>query len=98
MSLKKQYLKSKPVCKVTFVLAKEIANRVNLLGDFNNWNIENIPMKKSKSGDFSVSIDLEKGKEYQFKYLIDGKEWLNDTDADKLVPNEFQSQNSVVIV
>ncbi len=40
MSLKKQFLKSKPVCKVSFRLdASEAlgANKVQLLGDFNNW-------------------------------------------------------------
>ena len=101
MSLKKQFLKTKPVCKITFVLSKNItasANHVNLTGDFNNWDIESIPMKKTKSGEFSVSIDLEKGKEYQFKYIIDGKEWLNEMEADKFVLNEFQSENSVVVL
>lgn len=98
MSLKKQYLKTKPICKVTFMLAEDIAHQVNLAGEFNNWDIESIPMKKSKNGEFSASIELEKGREYQFKYLIDGKEWLNDMDADKFVQNEFLSENSVVIV
>ncbi len=102
MSLKKQYIKTKPVvCKVTFILAKDIAtsaNQVNLAGDFNNWDIESIPMKKAKSGEFTASLELEKGKEYQFKYLINGKEWINETEADKQVPNEFQSENSVIVL
>jgi|ERR1035437_1091551 1,4-alpha-glucan branching enzyme len=101
MSLKKQYIKTKPVCKVTFILAKDIAtsaNQVNLAGDFNNWDIESIPMKKAKSGEFTASVELEKGKEYQFKYLIDGKKWINETEADKQVPNEFQSENSVIVL
>lgn len=101
MSLKKQYLKSKPVCKVTFVLAKDIiasAKAVNLTGEFNDWDYESIPMKKTKNGEFSVSIDLEKGREYQFKYLVNGKDWINDVEADKFVKNEFKSENSVVIV
>jgi 1,4-alpha-glucan branching enzyme len=101
MSLKKQYIKTKPVCKVTFILAKDIAasaNKVNLAGDFNNWDVESISMKRLKSGEFTVSLDLEKGKEYQFKYLLDGRSWLNETEADKIVPNAFQSQNSVVVV
>jgi 1,4-alpha-glucan branching enzyme len=101
MSLKKQYIKTKPICKVTFILAKDIApsaNQVNLAGDFNNWDIESIPMKKLKNGEFTASVDLKKGKEYQFKYLIDGREWVNETEADKFVPNEFQSENSVIIV
>lgn len=101
MSLKKQFNEKKPVCKVTFKLTKDIAgyaNRVNLAGDFNNWDFESIPMKKLKGGEFSVSVDLQKGREYQFKYLIDGWSWLNETEADKHVPNGFQSENSVVIV
>jgi len=101
MSLKKQYVEKRPVCKVTFKLAKDIAshiNHVNLAGDFNNWDIESIPMKKLKSGEFTASVDLIKGKEYQFKYFIDGKEWINEKEADKFVPNEFQSENSVIIV
>jgi 1,4-alpha-glucan branching enzyme len=100
MSLKKQYIKTKPVCKVTFILAKDItsANHVNLAGDFNNWDIETIPMKKAKSGEFTTTLELEKGREYQFKYLIDGKEWINETEADKYVTNEYQSENSVIVV
>jgi 1,4-alpha-glucan branching enzyme len=101
MSLKRQLDEKKLVCKVTFSLAKDVAssaNRVNLAGDFNNWDIESIPMKKLKGGEFSVSVDLKKGREYEFKYLIDGKAWLNETEADKQVPNGFKSENSVVIV
>ena len=101
MSLKKQYLKTKTVCNVTFTLPKELAGsagKVNLVGEFNNWDTQSLPMKKLKNGDFSVSLELEKLKEYQFKYLVDGKEWLNDIEADKFVQNEFQSENSVIMV
>lgn len=101
MGIKKQYIVNSTVCKVTFLLAKDIyttAKRINLTGDFNNWDFHSIPMKKTKTGDFSVSIDLEIGSEYQFKYLVDGKDWIIEMEADKFVPNEFQSENSVVIV
>jgi hypothetical protein len=43
-------------------------------------------------------LELEKGKEYQFRYVIDGKEWINEEQADKFVPNAFQTENSVVVV
>jgi 1,4-alpha-glucan branching enzyme len=101
MSLIKKYHETKSGCKVTFKLTKDIANSANqvyLAGDFNNWDIDSIPMKKLKGGEFSVSVDLEKGREYQFKYLIDGSTWMNEIEADRHVPNEFQSENSVVIV
>jgi len=89
------------ISKVTFKLTKEIAlsaANVFLAGDFNGWDTESIPMKKMKSGEFSVSVNLEKGKEYQFKYLLDGWAWLNENEADNYVPNEFQTDNSVVMV
>jgi 1,4-alpha-glucan branching enzyme len=101
MSLKKHYIKSKPVCKVTFILSDDqaaYANNVNLTGDFNNWDVKSIPMKKVKKSKFTTCLELEKGKEYQYKYIIDGKEWVNDVGADKFVINEFRSENSVLIV
>ncbi|NTS75572.1 isoamylase early set domain-containing protein [Catenovulum sp. SM1970] len=100
MSLKKQFLKSKPVCKVTFRLTKEqakSADKVNLVGDFNDWDKEAIEMTKLKSGDFSVVVSLESGQSYQFRYLLNESEWENDWDADDYVPSSIgDSDNSVV--
>jgi len=101
MSLKKEFLESKPVCKVTFKLSKEIssiADQVHLAGDFNDWSISTIPMKKLKSGEYSVTVDLATGCEYEYKYILDNSQWVNDTEADKYVKNIFQGENSVVVV
>ena len=101
MSLKKEPANKDLLCKVTFSLDKKdvhTAFRVNLTGEFNNWDTESIPMVKGKHGDYSVTVNLKKGKEYEFKYLIDGCGWLNEKDADKYVSNEFMNENSVVIV
>ena len=102
MSLKKQFLKSKPICKVTFRLPSEAAkdaNTVHIVGDFNNWDIYATPLKKLKDGSFTVTLDLEKDKEYQFRYLIDENTWENDWSADKYVPTPFgNAENSVVVV
>ena len=102
MSLKKQYLKSKPVCKVTFLMNKEIAagaSKVELLGEFNNWNTaEPVNMKKLKDGSFKVIIDLPSEKEYQFKYLLDGEKWINDENADKYVNNGIDAEENSVLV
>ena len=35
MAIKKQYLKSKPVCKVTFSVPAKEATKVAVVGDFN---------------------------------------------------------------
>jgi 1,4-alpha-glucan branching enzyme len=99
MSIKKQFLKSKPICKVSFRISAEEANgakKIQVVGDFNNWNEKTKPMKSLKSGDFSQTIELETGKEYQFRYLIDGAQWMNDPEADSKVANEYNSENDVV--
>lgn len=101
MSIKKQYLKSKPLCKVTFSLPKEAANsakKVTVVGEFNDWNVKALPMKKLKDGSFKVTQDLSVGQEYQFKYLLDGEVWENDSSADKYVSNEFTTENSVIVL
>jgi len=99
MSIKKQYLKSKPVCKVSFKVSAEDANgakKIQILGDFNNWNEKAAPMKALKSGDFTQTINLDAEKEYQFRYLMDGTIWANDVAADGKVANDFNEHNDIV--
>lgn len=102
MSIKKRYLKSKPVCKCTFLLPKDAApdaKAVNLVGDFNSWSLDGTPMKRLKSGDFKLELDLDAGQRYQYRYLIDGKKWENDWAADDYVPvPDLSVENSVVQV
>lgn len=94
--LKKQYLKSKPVCKVTFYAPDEIdGETAYLVGDFNDWSENATPMEQLKDGRFKVTLNLDKDQEYQFRYLIDG-EWHNDQNADRYVQNPFSGDNSVV--
>ncbi|MFM9950588.1 MAG: hypothetical protein ACKV1O_21805 [Saprospiraceae bacterium] len=60
------------------------AKHVNLVGDFNNWNMFGTPLAKTANG-WACKIDLPKGK-YVYKYIIDG-DWTADpsTPKDKLV-------------
>ena len=98
--IKKQFLKTKPVCKVTFSLPAEAASHaenVQLVGDFSRWQEDPIDMKKMKDGEFRTTIELEKGKDYHFRYLIDGKRWENDWHADKYETSSLgHVENSVV--
>jgi hypothetical protein len=99
--IKKRYLGLGASCKVTFVLPKEAAldaETVTIVGDFNDWNRENIVMKRLKNGDFAVTLQLKAGKEYKYRYFIDGHRWENDWNADRYDPNPFGWHDSVVIV
>lgn len=100
MSLKKQFLKTKPVCKVTFSLPSEAApdaSEVFVAGEFNEWDPTGIPMKKLKNGTFKTVVDLETGRDYAFRYVIDGTKWENDWEADAYRPNDVTfDENSIV--
>lgn len=100
MSFKKQLLKTKAVCKATFTLTqKEVKNAdtVHLVGEFNNWDETANPLKKFKNGNFKTTINLVKGEKYQFKYIVDSNNWINDENADLYIPNNFSGENSVII-
>ncbi|WP_100641193.1 isoamylase early set domain-containing protein [Alteromonas facilis] len=100
MSIKKQFLKSKPVCKVTFKVSKaeaKAADTVRLVGEFNDWDTSVEPMKKLKDGSFTQTLNLETNKAHQFRYLLNDAEWENDWNADSYVPSQFGfDDNSVV--
>ena len=95
MAIKKQYLKSKPVCKVTFTVPAKEANEVVVAGNWNEWNATAEPLKKLKNGTFKTTVDLETGSSYEFRYIVDG-EWQNDEQADAYVWNEFATENGVL--
>jgi hypothetical protein len=101
LGFKKEYLNSHPECNVTFRLPSDAApeaKKVTIVGDFNYWDMEATPMKKAINGDFTVTLELGTGKEYRFRYLIDGKRWENDWRADKYMKNPYGTDDSVVCV
>lgn len=102
MSIKKTELKSgkfKVNFKIEAKSAKSFAN-ASLVGDFNNWDASKDQMKKlKKDGSFSIQKTFESGKEYQFKYVLDKENWMNELESDKLVATQFtDSQNCVVML
>ena len=100
--LQKNYAKNRKSCRVTFILpaeAAEAARSVFLVGDFNNWDKEATPLKLKADGSWEVSLNLETGREYLFRYLVDANRWENDWNADKYSPTPYgDSDNSVVLV
>ncbi|MBP1838303.1 isoamylase early set domain-containing protein [Formosa algae] len=96
MAISKQYLKTKPVCKVTFTVPAETAETVAVVGSFNDWDHKATPLKKLKNGTFKGVVSLDTDTSYEFRYLVDG-EFVNEIDADEQVWNDFaDAENSVL--
>jgi 1,4-alpha-glucan branching enzyme len=100
--IKKQYARDTGLCSVTFIVSVEQAaghDTYALVGDFNNWSKTNTPLKKKKDGSFEACVALGSGREYQFRYLVDGAFWENDWNADKYVTTPYgNEENSVILV
>jgi 1,4-alpha-glucan branching enzyme len=84
---------------VTFTLPALVeAQEVALLGDFNEWSSEANPLERTESGDWQTVVNLEAGRSYRFRYLLDGERWENAWSADDYLPNPHGTDDSLVVV
>lgn len=98
MSIKKQFIKTKPVCKVTFSVEAKEAQTAAVVGDFNNWNATEGELSKLKNGTFKGAFDLPKDNSFEFKYIVDGS-YVNEPQADSYRWNDYaNAENSVLEV
>jgi len=73
------------------------AHNVRLAGDFNGWNSDVTPLKKTDSdGTFEVRLPLGPGR-YRYRYVIDGR-WINDPYNAMVESNPFGDLNNIVVV
>jgi len=82
--------------EVTFVFEGGPVKSVYVAGDFNMWDPKANKMVKSKDGSYRAKVNLDPG-EHQYKFVADGT-WVEDSEAEKVVMNNFGTANSVVEV
>ncbi|MGF1669809.1 MAG: isoamylase early set domain-containing protein [Balneolaceae bacterium] len=94
--LQKSFTPKRTVCKVKFSLPLNWAEKeVILAGDFNDWDTKELKLEKKKDK-WETVVRLKPENRYKFKYLIDGKEWVNDDSADDYVTNKYGTEDSVI--
>lgn len=95
----KNFDSKKTRCKVTFVLPRTVrAAMATVVGDFNNWDRHATPMKRMQDGSWKAEVMLDCGREYHFRYLINGREWHNEWEADRYAVHPLGGENSVLIL
>jgi 1,4-alpha-glucan branching enzyme len=84
--------------RVIFSLpASALASKIHVVGDFNRWDPVAMPMILDQvEGCWKATAELETGRCYRFRYLLDGNEWLNDHHADAFADRRDGSQDSVL--
>ncbi len=84
---------------VTFEFPAEVwASQVCLIGDFNRWDPTAHPLRQRRDDEvWAITLELDSGQTYEFRYLLDGERWCNDPQADGYAPNPHGGHNSVVV-
>jgi len=79
----------------TLVLVAPQKNNVFVIGDFNNWTLDNDYLMNKDGDKFWLTINnLEAGKEYQFQYLVDGVIKIADPYTTK-IGSEFDDNEII---
>jgi 1,4-alpha-glucan branching enzyme len=101
--LKKSLVKSRNLYRVTFEVPEaELpeglqVDSFSLVGEFNSWDTSATLMEHNDGKKvFRATLELEPGREYQFRYLINGQQWCNDWNAEAYTPNGFGEDNCVL--
>lgn len=101
--LKKRFFKTKGECEVSFELTAADASQVELFCESNGWRP--IEMKKTRKGakngkgdpaTFRAKVRLPQERRFQFRYLVDRSNWVNDEAADAYARNAFGTENGVL--
>ena len=84
---------------IAFLLPADVgAGRVALCGDFNDWSPDATALERGDDGAWRVSVPLEPGRSYRYRYLLDGERWENGGQADRYEPNPYGGVDSVVVI
>ncbi|MBV7331576.1 isoamylase early set domain-containing protein [Chloroflexi bacterium TSY] len=96
--IRRRKVKNSDQIKVTFALPEDYPHMPQaVVGDFNHWDSIINPMKRRSNYTYSATVTLKSGQRYAFRYLCEGDHWCNEEEADAFEPNEFGSENSVLI-
>lgn len=64
------YKSARPIT-IFFAFPAAAARRVSLAGDFNNWDLEDMPMYKGSDGVWYLSVSLTPGR-HEYRFIADG--------------------------
>lgn len=81
---------------VQFVLHAPGARSVSVVGDFNDWDPDALPMTRGGGGVWSVVVPLAPGP-VRYSFLVDGGEWRADPDA-AAAPGDFGRPSSIALI
>ena len=83
---------------VQFVLVAPAAQSVAVVGDFNDWGLNDSALVATNhEGVWSVTAPVPTGV-HRYAYVVNGKDWVADPSAPRSVGDDFGMPSSVLVV
>jgi len=73
------------------------ASNVAIAGTFNNWDPSHDKLFNLGNGKWGITLYLEPGR-YEYKFVIDGNDWVEDPNAIEFVDDGYGGKRSVIFV
>lgn len=81
---------------IRFSLRAPASARVALIGDFNDWDPQQLPLH-ARAGEWSVTVRLQPGR-YRYSFVVDGSRWVADPQSAAATDDDFGTPTSVITV
>ena len=82
--------------KILFTHHDDSAESLFLVSDFNGWKQDEIEFKKNSDGIWQTEIPCQPSGNYRYKFLIDGKRWIEDPNHGLKEDDGFGGYNSIL--
>lgn len=84
--------------RLVFRYHNDVAYSVSLAGDFNNWDPLAAPFVKEDNGLWTATIALPAPGGYQYKFVVNGGQWIEDPGNGAKTSDNYGGLNSLLVV
>jgi hypothetical protein len=84
---------------VQFVLVAPTARKVQVVGDFNDWDASHVEYRAQHRGGgvWSVTAAVPEG-HHRYSFVVDDSLWVTDPSAPRLLDDDYGMANSALVV
>jgi len=83
---------------IEFFVGHDCATQVSLAGSFNGWAEDVLLMEPGAGGLWTIEIPMLPAGHYQYKFLVDEQNWIEDFSNPYREPDGYSGFNSILII
>ena len=82
--------------RLVFFYINDEAQSVSLAGDFNDWDPDRASFSRDKKGVWRAEVETPPPGRYNYKFVINGRRWVEDPSNGLKEPDDHGGLNSVL--